>query len=307
MIQIEALVREQLPTLCENHTLSTLCLCTSNPAYLIFIDDRPSPNLVVRFSQSEDIRHAHQIAKRLHDIMGNLIPEPLVLIEKDNQNISIQKGVNGRPWFQLSAKYSSPAQIEIIHTRAIEALNKLHRAIHSSSEWATTIHPGEELRKCYQQCINSGTTLPTETKALVEQFSQALDEIDELPTFSQHGDFCLNNLIIDDDEIHIIDFEDFGMSIMPFHDQFTLALSFHQLSPKSAHISLKIAMNNCISNTTIQPTLATSHLPGLFLHHLLLRLGTWSQNRLEYRQWLLSVLKDFNKSPDALFQNIRMG
>ncbi len=306
MIQIETLVREQLPTLCKNHTLSTLCLCTSNPAYLIFIDDSPSPNLVVRFSPSEDIRHAHQVAERLHDILGDLIPKPLVLMEKNNQNISIQKGVSGHPWFQLSKKYSSPTQIEIIHTRAIDALNKLHKAISSSPDWTTTILPGEELRKCYQQCIDSGVTLPVETKARVEQFAQAFDDINELATFPQHGDFCLNNLIIDDEEIHIIDFEDFGLSTMPFHDQFTLALSFHQLSPESAHISLKTAMNNCISNTIIQPTLATSHLSGLFLHHLLLRLGAWSQNRLEYRQWLLSVLEDFNESPDALFKDIRI-
>ena len=305
MIQIEAMVREQLPTLCKNYTLSTLCLCTSNPAYLIFIGDSPSPNLVVRFSPSEDIRHAHKVAERLHDILGDLIPEPLVLMEKDSQTISIQKGVSGHPWFQLSKKYSSLTQIEIIHTRAIDALNKLHEAISSSPDWATTIHPGEELRKCYQQCIDSGVTLPAETKARVEQFSQAFDDINELATFPQHGDFCLNNLIIDDDEIHIIDFEDFGLSIMPFHDQFTLALSFHQLSSESARISLKTAMNNCISNTAIQPSLATSHLPGLFLHHLLLRLGSWSQNRLEYRQWLLSILENFNKSPDVLFQNIR--
>jgi len=306
VIQIETLARELLPTLCKNHTLSTLCLCTSNPAYLLFINGSHFPNLVVRFSQSEEIRHAHQIAKRLHDILGNLIPEPLVLTKRNGQNISIQKGVNGRPWFQLAAKYSSPVQIETIHTRAIDALNQMHQAISSSPDWLTSIRPGDALRQCYQQCVDSGVTLPAETKTRVEQFAKSLDKTGELATFPHHGDYCLNNLIIDDNDIHIIDFEDFGMSTMPFHDQFTLALSFHQLSPEASRISLKTAMTSCINNTLIQPTLDISHLPGLFLHHLLLRLGTWSKNRLEYRQWLLSILKDFNKSPDALFLDIHI-
>ncbi len=304
MIQIETLVREQLPQLCANHTLSTLCLCTSNPAYLIFIDDSSFPDLVVRFAESEGIHHAHQIAKRLHSILGDLIPEPLVLIKSNGQNISIQKGVNGRPWFQLAEKYSSLTQVDKIHTRAIDALNQLHQAISSSPDWVTSILPGDELRKCYQQCIDSGVTLPAETKTRVEQLAKSLDKVGELSTFSQHGDYCLNNLIIDNEEIHIIDFEDFGLSVMPLHDQFTLALSFHQLSPETSHISLKKAMDTCLNQTIIQPDLTAAHFPGLFLHHLLLRLGAWSKNRLEYRQWLLSILDDFNKSPNALFQNI---
>ena len=306
MIQIETLIRKHLPKLCKNYTLSTLCLCTSNPTYLIFIDNSHTPDLVVRLSQSEDICHVHQITKRLHEIMGNLIPEPLLLLKDNGQNISIQKGVNGQPWFQLSEKYASAAKIEKIHTRAIEALNQLHHTIASSSDWTTSIQLGDTLRKRYQQCINSGVALPAETETLVEQFSKSLDEVGELSTFPQHGDFCLNNLIFGEKETHIIDFEDFGVSAMPFHDQFTLALSFHQLSLRSSRITLENAINNCISKTLIQPGLVTSHLPGLFLHHLLLRLGTWSQDRLEYRQWLLSILENFINSPNALFQDINI-
>jgi hypothetical protein len=67
------------------------------------------------------------------------------------------------------------------------------------------------------------------------------------------------------------------------------------------------AINSCISQSTPQPALDASHLPGLFLHHLLLRLGSWSQHRLEYRQWLLTILEDFNKSPEGLFQGINLG
>ncbi len=305
MTKIESLVRKLLPDLCKDKALSLICLSTSNPVYLVFIEHSHSPDLVVRLSPSDGICIAHHITERLHKILGDLIPKPLILTKTDKTNISIQEGANGSPWFQLATKYASPDQREKIHICAIKSLNKLHAGISSSSDWIKTIQPGNELRQSYQQCLTSGTVLPDETEALVKQLSTHMDSLGELSSFAQHGDFCLNNLIFDGSEAHIIDFEDFAATHMPFHDQFTLALSFYQLSPSSAHMTINSAIKSCINNkihTQAAPT--SSLLPGAFMNHLLLRLGPWSKDREEYRQWLLSILEKFNESPDSFFKNI---
>lgn len=305
MIHVETIVRKLLPELCKNHTLSLICLSTSNPVYLIFIESSHSPDIVARFSQSDDVCKIHQVTERLHKLLGDLIPEPLALVKDDGQNISMQKGLAGSPWFQLAEKQPCLAQREKTHARAVDTLNQMHLAISSVSDWVKVIRPGDELRRSYKKCIDSGTTLPTGTEVVVKQLCKTLDNFGELSSFSQHGDFCLNNLIIDDTQVHIIDFEDFGVTFMPFHDQLTLALSFYKLAPKSAHISLNNAISICINNKALpQQALDTSLLPGFFMHHLLLRLGSWSQSqkRLEYRQWLLSILETFNRSPGSLFQ-----
>lgn len=306
MIYIESLVKKLLPEICQNQKLSIVCLVTSNPVYLVFIENSCSPDLVVRISSSADICLAHQVTESLYKILGDLIPQPLLQVKTNGRNIAIQKGVNGCPWFQLACKYSTTAQKEKIYIRAIEALNKLHQAVSASSDWNEVISPSRELRKTYQQCLDSGTALPVGTDKLLQQSCTSLDGLGEISVFPQHGDFCLNNLIIDDTKIHIIDFEDFGMTCMPLHDQFTLALSFHQLLPQSGRGTISGAINACI-NDALAPTLQdASILHGLFLHHLLLRLGAWSQSekRIQYRQWLLSILENFIHSPDDVFKKM---
>ncbi len=304
MIQIEALVRKSLPELCGDHVLSFVCLSTSNPVYLVFFEKSYSPELVVRFSRSEDICHAHKITEQLYKILGDLIPEPLALIKSNDQNISIQKGVQGTPWFQLAEKYCLIDQRQIIHVRAIAALNQFQRAVALSPGWVKVIRPYDELRQSYRQCVAAGTILPVGTEILVERFCQSLEELGEISSFPQHGDFCLNNLIIGDTKMHVIDFEDFGITLMPFFDQFTLALSFYQLASKAVPVTLNSVIRDCLSEAFFRSEIDVSFLPGLFMYHLLLRLGAWSQNRLEYRRWLLVILEDFSKSPDALFQGV---
>lgn len=301
MLRLESLVRKLLPKLCKNKTLSIVCLATSNPVFLIFFDDSKIPELVVRISESESIRQAHQTTEKLYKLLVDLIPEPLILVKEEGKNIAIQKGVKGDPWFRLADKFKYPTQREKIRTRAIKSLNRLHHEVSLSPGWVSSIKPGNELRRTYKHCIDSGTNLPAGIDKMVTYLSENLDKLGGIISFPQHGDFCLNNLIIDEKEIHIIDFEDFGKTSMPFHDNFTLALSLYQLTPQPTNNALSGEIYTCINDTPLQTTFKSSDLQGFFLNHLLFRLGEWSQNRIEYRQWLLSILVSFNESPDSIF------
>ena len=145
--------------------------------------------------------------------------------------------------------------------------------------------------------------LPPEVRGHVELYSRSLDAIGKISVHSQHGDFCLNNLIIEEDKIHIIDFEDFGITSMPLHDQFTLALSFYQLSPGDFSANLSCEIKTFASSTLKKYNWDESILSGLFMHHLLLRLSSWSRHRKQYRRWLLEVMNNFIHSPETIFNN----
>jgi hypothetical protein len=280
--------------------LSVACVSTSNPVYLVFNRAEQYPAYVVRISKSEEIRTTHQITEKIYEFVGDLSPQPLNLSKSGKKYISVQKGLKGNPWFQITKKYSTTTQWNALKDRAVGTLNQFHNGINTSSYWGKPCKPGHELRQCYRQCIDSGTKLPSGISEQIDILSSQLDKLGTINTYPQHGDFSINNLIIEDDKIHIIDFEDFGMTYMPLHDQFTLALSHFQLSPKFAKTSLGNEVNLCVIGHLELNRFSEKHLSGFFLHHLLFRLGAWSQNRLPYREWLLTILDKFIESPNYL-------
>lgn len=289
---IESIAKELYPKIA-NKQLSTACLCTSNPVYLIFTEEKSYPEIVIRVSESDNISRPHKILQELFKHTGDLIPEPLIQTSHGSRFISVQKGVDGIPWFQLAGSISSKQQWDRLRTQAVETLNTLHQGIQSCSQWNRTCHPGTELRQRYQECIGQNLLLPDNTETLLTKLAGELDHLGTIAVFPQHGDFCLNNLIIDGQKMHIIDFEDFEMTCMPLHDQFTLALSTYQLAPAIARSSLADNIDLCVGDSLQQMKIDRRYLAGFFMHHLLLRLGEWSQNRRPYRQWLLSILEKF--------------
>lgn len=299
MIFIEPVAKALYPALSDKN-LSTACLCTSNPVYLIFTEGSSYPEIVIRLSETDNISRPHNILVELYKYLGELIPEPVLQTRHDAKYISIQKGVKGTPWFQLAGKIRSMDEWDMLRSKAVETLNTLHQGIQSSEKWNRSGNPGEELRQCYLKCISSDITLPEKTDAIVTELANKLDNLGNITVYPQHGDFCLNNLIIEDSKMHIIDFEDFGMTYMPLHDQFTLALSTYQLAPDIAKSSLQENIGICINDNLESLHIDRSFVPGFFMHHLLLRLGEWSQNRLPYRRWLLSILQSFVDDMDLL-------
>ena len=303
MFHIESIARELVPQLCDNKTLSIICISTANPVYLFFDGHRSYPEFVVRISEYKDFSVTHRVLEELFKTMGDLVPQPISLSNRDNLHIVVEKGLKGVPWFQLAKNYTTPSQWSSLRNKANNTLNQLHLAISEKPQWNRVCFPGEELRQCYQECLESGTRLPPELQEQVELCSRNLDAIGEISVHSQHGDFCLNNLIIEENKIHIIDFEDFGITSMPLHDQFTLALSFYQLSPGDFSANLSSEIKIFVSSALKKYDWDNSILSGLFMHHLLLRLGSWSQHRKQYRHWLLEVMNNFIHSPDTFFSN----
>lgn len=287
----------------EDTALSIVCISTTNPVYLIFSDHLSYPELVMRIVNSEDAYKAHDVTKVLYKVVGDLIPEPVAIAELNGKDFAIQRGVKGVPWFQLSQKITTPEQWSNIRNRAITALAELHNGIRSVESWHAECAPGQELRNCYKKCTATGLEISDMLNSQVDLMSCQLDTMGMISVYPQHGDYCLNNLIIDDNKMHVIDFEDFGMTTMPLHDEFSLALSTYSQSPRNITTSLLNELDVCSNLGAKDFGIDSAMRPAFFMHHLLLRLGGWShpERRGEYRRWLISILDDFISDPHLFF------
>lgn len=303
MLFIQTVARQLVPEWNANTKLSIACISTTNPVYLVFTTQNSHPELVIRRADSEDICKTHNITKQLFSEVGDLIPEPITIFNFCNRNFAVQKGVKGTPWFQLVQGMSTSTQWNELRDRAMTALTQLHKGTTAIESWHTECAPGKELRSYFEKCIATGIKLPLQVKQQVEIMSQQLDALGRIKVFPQHGDYCLNNLIIDTEAIHIIDFEDFGITSMPLHDEFSLALSLYSQAPKDINTSIFHELNMCATPSANIFGIDAEMLPGFFMSHLLLRLGEWSHGarRKQYREWLTLILERFTTEPHLFF------
>lgn len=279
----------------EETNYSIACISTSRPIYLVFDKNSGYPIYVVRKADDRAALQSHNIHTRLYKLVGNLVPQPIGLYEFSGKKYDIQRGVKGAPWFQLKSRiYTEEARTQL-EIRIWQTLEKFQVAIHSESKnEIKNLQPHQELRKVREAYQSSREILSVKLEKLVERAVYDLSRSPTCPSIPQHGDFCLNNLIVDTNHITVIDFEDFSITNMPMYDHFTLALSLPSCSdePDMAAATFKQASIVGAARTLgIPEDIVRWH----FLHHLLLRLGPWSsgEKRAPYRAWLQKVLNRF--------------
>jgi len=284
---------------------SIACVSTSRPIYLVFNKKPSYPEYVVRRLDDTHAFHSNRVHNELYRLVGNLVPEPVGIYEHAGEKYDVQRGVKGAPWFQVKSKIRSEVERKHLETRMWQTLTSFHAAIRAegkSEPKANDLQPHEELRKAFLEYQSTVETENTRLTKLVELAINDLSQMPNCPSISQHGDFCLNNLIIDTDHITVIDFEDFAIAAMPMYDHFTLALSLPSCGPEPADAANIYNQSNIISAASILA------IPGAavkwhFLHHLLLRLGPWStgEKRKLYRSWLTQVLDSYLADQEKSF------
>lgn len=276
---------------------SIACVSTSRPIYLVFNKKSDYPTYVVRKLDDTHAFHSNRIHNELYHLVGNLVPEPFGVFENAEEKYDVQRGVKGVPWFQVKSKIRSVDERKHLEKRVWQTLTSFHAAIRTqgkSESQANKLQPHEELRKAFLEYQPAVETENTELEKLAEYAINDLSQMPNCTSMPQHGDFCLNNLIIGIDHITVIDFEDFAITAMPLYDYFTLALSLPSCSSEpvdAANIYNQSNTLNAASTLGIPKAAVKWH----FLHHLLLRLGPWStgEKRKTYRSWLTQVLDCF--------------
>ena len=272
---------------------SIACISTSNPVYLVFQKGLQRPELVVRSAGSTDVVKAHKVTQLLFNEIPHLIPEPVALINTESGEFAIQRGVDGQPWFQIANEFNDESSWKSLRRRALETLEEFHQAVKRTCDKETGSDVYGYAQNCLSEAQRFGLTLTDEESELLQGHLSALKNIPQMEMFPQHGDFCLNNLIVANERISIIDFEDFGMTSLPLFDHFSLALSLASSTPKSLELSFEKEISFCTSHVASRYGLKESQINALYIAHIIVRLGEWSSGdrRKVFRDFLLETLK----------------
>src|SRR5205823_8004264 len=147
-----------------------------------------------------------------------------------------------------------------------------------------------------------GVALSHRADEWVDDCIEALDELGEVVGFAQHGDFCLNNLLVSEAGLAVIDFDEFGRTHMPLQDEIGLALSFQHFAPRGGRLLppaddlARMLRNRHGANAD-----AAGHLGGLLLYHLLWRINQthdWP-TRAGVRRSLVAMVEELAAEPSA--------
>ena len=305
MLEIESLIRKVAGRLLATEKISIACISTTNPVYLAFSGQSKTPCFVVRPANSKSSKVNHELSLRLHQVNKELVPEIVGLYEHQGAIYSVQRGASGTPWFQLSRTVDTPVQWATLRTRAIEALRQFHEGVASVPDWNTTAHLGDALRSAYQDFLDTNNEPAYPLTAFADSMADELDRLGVWDGIFQHGDFSLNNLLFAENKTSVIDLEDFGISVIPLYDEFTLALSLSTLAPSRVQSTVAMEIAACTQPMKHRYSLNGKTIQALFLCHLLLRLGAWSsaEKRQPYRQKLLRLLEQYTNNPSAYISN----
>lgn len=305
MHEIESLIRRISDKALTEERISIACISTTNPVYLTFTGQSDTPCFVVRPTITESSKANHELSLRLHWANSKLVPEILGLYEQNGTAYSVQRGASGSPWFQLSRSVTTQEDWETLRKRAMETLRQFHEGVASVPEWKTRTYLGDALRLAYQGFLGTDNEPAYPLTVFVDSMADELDKLGAWDGIWQHGDFSLNNLLFDKSKVSVIDLEDFGITVMPLYDEFTLALSLNTMAPSKINSSFSIELTACTEAMKYRHSFSQKTVQALFLLHLLLRLGTWSsaEKRQPYRQKLLHVLEQFTNQPDAFIAN----
>jgi len=274
---------------------SVACISTTRPIYLVFGDEYDHPTYVIRkLTEDQDFK-AHNVHKYLYQLVDNQVPKPAGLYEFAGNQYDVQHGVKGAPWFQIKSRIRTEDERTRLEDKCWRTLADFHSAIAADSlSKPKELSPHEELLKVYAQYQSTEQIINIELEELVGLAARELSKMPNCTSIPQHGDFCLNNLVIDTAHITVIDFEDFAITTMPLYDQFTLALSLPSCS-QEPQLATKVMSLGQIEDSAEVHGIPIKNIRWHFLHHILLRLGPWSigEKRKQYRLWLQQVLDQF--------------
>jgi len=303
ILEIPPLLERLLPELLAGARPSVACVRTTRPVFLVFGADTSKPACVVQVGPREALERFQSVLTRLHTLLPDLVPRPLACEPlAEGAYVLALSGLAGVPWFRLKDGCRCADDWIRLRARALDALTRLHGAIRVVSEWRCRIRPGDELRERLETCLQGGVLLDARIRDDVARAEAELDTLGEVSSFWQHGDFCLNNLLLSDGTVGIIDFEELGCTAMPLHDQLGLALSVYEFAVETDVLrgppkgDIEICTRAAGAGNAFEPR----HMAGLLWHHLLFRIAQCLDRPIRARRQasLLDLARWFARSPD---------
>jgi hypothetical protein len=278
ILQLPEVLARSMPGRFTAHRLAIAAVYTTRPKYLVFEQDPARPVCVVDTGEVHDTLRRHGALQRLHALIPGMTAEPLACILcGDQRAMHVESGLAGIPWFALDRVFQTRSEWQSVVQRAAGALRAFQGAVARIPEWTAMVAPGFELRRQLGIALTRGMPLPDESCVLVESRARALDLMGERRFPWQHGDFSLNNLLIDRESVGIIDLEELGVTSVPLHDEIGLAISVGLTYPKAPILPAE-CLDACLSPALAGQALSREQVEGLVLHHLLWRINACAAN-----------------------------
>lgn len=302
MLAIVSLVDQLVPGLLQRGDASVACVCTTRPKYLVFNEKARQPACVVEFGPAERLVRVDGILSELHPRFPGGVARPLCCTSWQNGTyVQIQEGLAGMPWFRLSDGLASAADWRAMIDRAVAAMLRLHGATRDVPAWSGRVLAGAELRRQATLCSRDDSLLSDRVLQRVRAWSHELDAAGPMSSCWQHGDFSLNNLLVSEETVSVIDFDEFGGTLVPLHDAFGLALSVPLSQNGSCPLSPADAVAQCVEPARQDEAVDPAHLPALLMHHLLWRINQCHglERRAALRHILLGWVADLADAPES--------
>jgi aminoglycoside phosphotransferase (APT) family kinase protein len=256
------------------------------------------PRCVVEYGEAERLTRTAHILRTLSAKLPGVVPAVVSCTPcPDGRYVLIQEGLGGVPWFRVADTVTSAAAWRALLARTLETMTALHHAVRSEAAWLGSFNLAMEVER---QCDIASRTNVSLSPAVLQLVRECRPYAVPMVSFSQHGDYSLNNLLVDRRGISVIDFDEFGLTMAPLHDAFGLALSF-ALSQEVPTLPRVEVIRECLRAAVASTPVDRALWPGLLLHHLLLRINQChgSHRRARLRRILLDWTDELARTPQA--------
>jgi hypothetical protein len=267
-------VRRLAPELFADGPISTIRVETTRPVFLLFGVDWRQPIGVAQIGSRTHLEPLHTALTTLHPRVPDLLPRSLACVPWHEEYLHLQTGLAGVPWFRVRDEFRTSSDWMKLQRRAGHALERLHRAIAESPGWRRRVVPAEELLLQIDRLIATGPGGSSHLVSAVRKQAQMLATLGAVEWFWQHGDYCVNNLLVGPDGVGIVDFEEFGATVVPLHDEISLGLSIHEFSSAETgwqHAALHVRAS--VEQTLLNRPELIPYLSPLVTHHLMWRIN----------------------------------
>jgi Phosphotransferase enzyme family len=272
ILDVPRLVRTLIPNAPPLDRLSVACVRTTRPKYLVFDGNAAAPAYVVQFGTRDELHRSHQALSILSVSLPGMVPQSLACAPAGTDRyVQVQSGLPGVPWFRLADSCITRKDWTDLLTRCMGALWAFQEAVGEQPAWTGTIHPGRELRARLEAATGLRDTF-TRAAGRISAWTAALDARGSISSTWQHGDFSLNNLLVAPSSVGVIDFDEFGDTMMPLHDEVGLALSVPLSQGGTCPLSVADCLDLCLQGARSTRQMSEECLSGLTLHHLLWRI-----------------------------------
>lgn len=193
---------------------------TTNSILLLVFEEIAEPKVVVKLCKNVPVlQREFQNLDMVYRLCEDFVPRPLFFQIVDEYGMLGMQALRGRRVAKLEQRI---ATLPLVVSQLILFHKKVRGGFHSLSELRNfVLEPFRDIK-----ALAYDDEVQRFYATLADSLERALQD-QPFPEVPQHGDFYFDNILLDGNHIHLLDWEDFGECSMPAFDLFCLFLNFY--------------------------------------------------------------------------------